>query len=91
MFFINLELVDFVFTKNNMVDDHFIQCLDDDLNFPNAITFILQQVKYMSTLFKEKNYDVLVNSLNYIVNELAILGIKYEFNLNNNDKEIISK
>jgi cysteinyl-tRNA synthetase len=55
----------------------FIDALNDDLDFPRALTIIYDQSKGLSNLIKPKNFDQLAQHIAILISELEILGIKY--------------
>lgn len=64
------------------LDSEFINYLNNDLDFANAISVIHAQVKSISKLIKNKNFNELNTLLDCIVAEFDILGIKYENPIN---------
>lgn len=63
------------------LDKKFCEFLDDDLNLPNAITVLFEQVKQLNILVRDKKYSESNHLCNQISNELGVLGINYETNL----------
>jgi cysteinyl-tRNA synthetase len=55
----------------------FINALQNDLDFPTALTIIYEQSKSLPGLTKPKTYDSLIQILAIVIKELEILGIKY--------------
>ncbi|MBQ0045714.1 MAG: cysteine--tRNA ligase [Mycoplasma sp.] len=69
---------DVFFKEAAQVADEFASALSDDLNLPNAITYLLSQVSKLNTIIREKKY-IEANSLCCVIaKELDVLGIKYE-------------
>ena len=57
----------------------FKKIIDDDLNFPNTITFILNQVKNLNQAIREKQYSKANGILCALKKEFDILGLTYNF------------
>ncbi len=57
--------------------EEFINILLDDLNLPNALTSILEQVKKVNSITEENQ-----NTLNELLANLELLGFKFEINFN---------
>jgi hypothetical protein len=55
----------------------FINALQNDLDFPTALTIIYEQSKSLPGLTKPKTYDSLIQLLAIVIKELEILGIQY--------------
>ncbi len=55
----------------------FVNILLDDLNLPNALTSILEQVKEVNSITEENQ-----NTLNELLANLELLGFKFEINFN---------
>lgn len=66
------------FKETVQPDPSFVAYLSDDLNLPNAITFLLQQVSKLNTVVREKKYTEGNTLCCIIAKELNILGIRYE-------------
>jgi cysteinyl-tRNA synthetase len=60
------------------IDSEFANHLNNDLDFANAISVIHSQVKSLSKLIKNKNFNELNNLLDCVIAEFDIFGIKYE-------------
>ena len=61
--------------KQNKLIPAFCQTLNDDLNLPNAIMIIFNNLKEINILFRQKNYQKTLKIYWEIINELDILGI----------------
>ena len=61
--------------KKNMLSHKFCQALDADLNLPNAIMIIFDDLKKINILFRQKKYIETLKIYWTIINELDILGI----------------
>lgn len=61
--------------KKNMLSHKFCQALDNDLNLPNAIMIIFDDLKKINILFRQKKYIETLKIYWTIINELDILGI----------------
>jgi cysteinyl-tRNA synthetase len=73
MFFNNYELKPI----DAQLHIEFIDALNDDLDFPKALTIIYEQAKGLVSLIKPKNFDSLAQHLSILLKELEVLGIKY--------------
>ncbi len=71
------------------LNNEFNECLADDLNLPNAITVVLQQVRDLNRLVREKNYAEANTLRCNIMKELDVLGIRYD--VVEHDVELIKK
>lgn len=63
---------------NQKLNSKFCKMLDDDLNLPNAITIILDQIKNLNLLMKSKDFKKALIIYCQIINELDVLGISIE-------------
>jgi cysteinyl-tRNA synthetase len=72
-------------------DDEFMKILDDDLNFPNAITHIISLIKILSTLLRNSNFDEIQKHISFLLFDLKVLGIKYDFNFNSEVDNLITE
>ncbi|MCQ3908960.1 MAG: hypothetical protein MJ200_05600 [Mycoplasmoidaceae bacterium] len=66
------------FSEAAQIDPAFAASLSDDLNLPNAITTLLEQIKMLNTLIREKNFLESNKLCNILARELDVLGIKYD-------------
>lgn len=60
------------------MDQMFISHLDDDLNIPNAITVLLEQISKLNVLIRDSRFGEANKLCNVIACELEVLGIKFE-------------
>ncbi|MDR0985412.1 MAG: cysteine--tRNA ligase [Mycoplasmataceae bacterium] len=63
--------------KNN-IDEKFVQSLDDDLNFPEAVAVLWKQAKGLTHLYRSKKWNEFQNEADVIKKELNIFGIVYK-------------
>lgn len=63
---------------SNDLPKDFIEALDDNLNFPNAVKEIWTISKALSTFIKSKQNDELIKNMRLLTNMLSILGIQYK-------------
>ena len=71
--------------NQNKLTKVFCQTLDDDLNLPNAIMIISDNLKEINISFRQKNYQKTLKFYWEIINELNVLGItmkNYDHNKN---------
>lgn len=61
--------------KQDKLSPIFCQTLNDDLNLPNAIMVIFDNLKKINILFRQKNYQKTLKIYWEIISELDILGI----------------
>ena len=66
------------FTEAAQLDPAFAAALSDDLNLPNAVTALLEQIRILNTLVRDKKFFESNKLCNVIAKELEILGIKFE-------------
>ncbi len=62
--------------ETKYLDDNKLKCFEDNLNFPNIVSSIQQDVKKFSVLIKDKNWDELNKIRNSVNTALSLLGIK---------------
>lgn len=66
------------FKESGQMNNAFVSELGDDLNLPNAITVLLEQVKQLNTIVREQKFTE-ANKLYFVIaKELEVLGIRYE-------------
>lgn len=61
----------------NPLGKNFSAALEDDLNLPNAITAVMNDIKELNKVIREKNFEKANDWINSIAHELDILGINY--------------
>ncbi|MBP5783351.1 hypothetical protein J6W32_01910 [bacterium] len=66
----------------------FLDALNDDLNFANALTIIQSYLKTLSTAVTAKNADNLDVVYRYLLGALQILGINLQ---NKHTKDVLAK
>lgn len=73
--------------KNNLMDN-FLESLADDLNFPNAITSLLQIIKDANQELRNQNSDLnkLENYFSTLIDMSYILGLHFEVRKYNADE-----
>jgi cysteinyl-tRNA synthetase len=87
---INLKLNNIKLKRSKVVSQEFIKAMDRDLNFPNAVTVIIEQVKTFSILFRNKDFTSINSTIDSIFTEFDVLGIKYELKFSKEDLKIIA-
>lgn len=71
-----------------LYEQTFLDALNDDLNFANALTIIQSYLKTLSNVVTEKNADNLDVIYRYLLGALQILGINLQ---NKHTKDILAK
>lgn len=80
---VQMLLNSYQYTKTTQtLDSDFVDSLNNDLDFANAVSVIHSQIKSLSKLIKNKKFNDLNNLLDIIIVEFGILGIKYENPIN---------
>lgn len=79
------------FSEAAQLDTSFASSLSDDLNLPNAITVLLEQIKMLNTVIREKNFLESNKLCNIIAKELEILGIKFDSQKHISSIDLIKK
>ncbi len=70
--------------EESYLDEEKIKFFEDNLNFPNVVTSVLQDIKKFSVLIKDKKWEELNRLRNSVITCLQILGIRYENIFNKN-------
>ncbi|MCQ3915514.1 MAG: hypothetical protein MJ195_02000 [Mycoplasmoidaceae bacterium] len=66
------------FTEAAQIDPSFAASLSEDLNLPNAITTLLEQIKMLNSIIRDKKFFEANKLCNILARELDVLGIKYD-------------
>lgn len=77
--------------NNKEINIEFVNALEDDLNFPNAIKAIWSDVKSLRTFFSKKDFDRVNKLISSIYNEFDVLGLKHENILTEQNAQLINK
>ncbi|MGP1413910.1 MAG: cysteine--tRNA ligase [Bacillales bacterium] len=85
---LNLSVLKGNFDCKETIIDKFLSCLADDLNFPNAITELLEIIKETNIELRKKELDVTkLEILNKTLNDIVyILGLKFDIKKLNNEE-----
>lgn len=76
------------FKKNNkLIEDEFLNNLENNLNINNCVTIIYKLVKELNKLINQNDFKNAEIKLNILINSLSILGIEFE---NKHDSQIVS-
>jgi len=86
---VTLELENKEFNVSNKVNmDEFTKIFDDDLNFPNAVAYLLSLTNEIQSDANGKKIESLQEKLSIIYNIFQIFGIKYDFSLSEKQKNL---
>ena len=85
---LNLSVLKGNFDCKETIIDKFLSCLADDLNFPNAITELLEIIKETNIELRKKELDVTkLEILNKTLTDIVyILGLKFDIKKLNNEE-----
>ncbi len=73
------------------INSEFVNALEDDLNFPNAIKAIWSDVKSLRMFFSKKDFNKVNSLISSIYNEFDVLGLKPEDILTEQNTQLINK
>jgi len=86
---VTLELENKEFKISNKANmDEFNKIFDNDLNFPNAVAYLLSLTNELQGDSNNKKIESLQEKLSIIHNIFQVFGIKYDFSLTEKQKEL---
>ena len=87
-----MSIINNQYNRNEKIlDQEFLNELDNNLNIVNSITIIQKKLKSLNVEIRNKNYIMANELLNIIINCLNILGIEFKNIHNIENMQLIEK
>jgi hypothetical protein len=74
-----LQNQEFIYQADMLIPAELVTILDEDLDFPNSVAYIIQLIKTLSGLNKERNYGEVEKTINKIIVALKVFNITYNY------------